>query len=149
MDFIHAPLAHVPANLPKVSIVLDRHTLAKRRWRGVAGDGREFGFDLEAPLKHGDFFFASMTACYLVKQQAEPVLELDLANDPAMAAKVGWTIGNLHFPMQIEGAVIRVADDPALRQLFEREGFVYRRANAVFLPLTAAVPHSHAHGHGS
>lgn len=146
MDFIHSALPQVPPNLARVSIVVDRHTLAKRRWRGVAGDGREFGFDLEQPLKHEEAFFASESTYYIVKQQAEPVLEVALANNPARAAQIGWTIGNLHFPMQVEGTLIRVADDPALRQLFERENVAFEERKAVFLPLKT-VPHSHAHGH--
>jgi len=146
MDFIRSALPQVPPNLPRVSIVVDRFTLAKRRWRGVAGDGREFGFDLDEPLKHEAAFFASDTAYYIVKQEPERVLEVALANDSARAAQIGWTIGNLHFPMQVEGSLIRVADDPALRQLFEREHVQYEARKAVFLPLKG-VPHSHGHGH--
>ena len=33
-----------------VILTADRATLAKRRWRGVAQDGREFGFDLDHVL---------------------------------------------------------------------------------------------------
>ena len=58
---------------------VERLQLAKRLWRGVAADGTEFGFELEAPLKHGDAFFQSATARYVIEQQPEPVVEIDLA----------------------------------------------------------------------
>jgi urease accessory protein UreE len=56
-----------------------------------------------------------------------------------MAARLAWQIGNLHFPLEATAALIRVADDPALRQLFEREHIAFTSRTAVFRPF--------AHGH--
>ena len=48
---------HAHENESEVILLsVDRHTLARKRWRGVASDGSEFGFDLENSLKHGAAF---------------------------------------------------------------------------------------------
>jgi urease accessory protein len=144
MDFIRHALHFSASEFPqlaRVSIVVERVDLAKRRWRGVAGDGREFGFDLDAPLWHGAVFYVTDSVYYCILQQPERVLEVGFT-DPTAAARLGWTIGSLHFPMEVEHGTIRVADDIALRQLFEREQIHYREGRAVFQPMKAV---SHAH----
>jgi urease accessory protein len=112
---------------------VDRHTLAKRRWRGTAEDGREFGFDLEEPLHDGAPFFQAAGATYVIAQQPESVLEVTLTT-PLEGARIGWLIGNLHFSLELAGRVILVADDPALRQLFGREHIPFTEASRVFHP---------------
>ena len=49
-----AALSTYPNSLPQIAIAVDRHKLARRRWRGLAQDGQDFGFDLIEPLQHGD-----------------------------------------------------------------------------------------------
>lgn len=143
MEIVHHSLADAAPELPRVRLAVDRLTLAKRRWRGTAEDGQEFGFDLEHPLADGDAFFRTDAAIYIIEQKPEPVLELAADTDPARAAQLGWTIGNLHFPLALAGAAILVPDDPALRQLFAREHIPFTPREAVFQPLRTA--HSHAH----
>ncbi len=140
MTLIHAALDSPPA-LPRVALHADRLTLAKRRWRGIAEDSAEFGFDLTAPLADGTAFFASDSALYVLAQKPEPVLEVALIPRPAPVARLGWTIGNLHFPIQVTDDCIRVPDDIALRQLFEREKIPFTESEQVFLPFAKA--HSH------
>ena len=41
-----------------ISLTVERRVLAKRRWRGQAEDRTDFGFDLQAPLRHGICFHA-------------------------------------------------------------------------------------------
>lgn len=122
-------------------VPVDRLTLAKRRWRGTAEDGREFGFDLETPLADGALVFASDTARYAIAQLPEPVLEVVLIPRAAPVARLGWTIGNLHFPIQVTDEVIRVPDDPALRQLFEREKIPFTACERVFAPFAKGHRH--------
>jgi urease accessory protein len=141
MTLIHAALAEVPS-LPRILLRADRQTLAKRRWRGVADDSTEFGFDLAAPLGDGAAFFASEAAVYFIKQNPEPVLEVALIAKAASVARLGWTIGNLHFPIQVTDDAIRVPDDSALRQLFERESIPFTASVHVFIPFAKA--HNHA-----
>lgn len=138
-------LAERNAALPEVRIPVDRMVLAKRRWRGVAEDGAEFGFDLEKALPDGALVHQGAVAVYVLAQKYEPVLEVNLASNPAVAAKLGWMIGNLHFPLEVTEGVIRVADDSALRQMFEREGVTYVTCKRVFHPLGGG--HSHGHHH--
>ena len=122
---------------------MDRLTLARRRWRGVALDGTEFGFDLEHPLADGDVFHQSDTAFYRIAQQPEPVLEIALSS-PLDAAQTGWKIGNLHFQIAVTAQTILAPDDPAIRQMLEREHIAYRPASAIFRPLGGGHSHGHA-----
>jgi urease accessory protein UreE len=128
-----------PATDLTISVPADRLNLAKRRWRATAADGREFGFDLEHHLHDGDVVHRDGGIAYILVQTPEPVLEIALPADPSAAARLAWQIGNLHFPLQATAAAIRVADDPALRQLFTREHVAFTARTAVFHPL--------AHGH--
>jgi len=140
MTLIHAAL-ETPPSLPRIALTADRLVLAKRRWRGAAADGTDFGFDLSAPLADGAAFFASESAVYCIAQKPEPVLEITLIPRPAPVARLGWTIGNLHFPIQVTDEVIRVPDDPALRQLFGREKIPFSEDVRVFTPF--AKNHNH------
>jgi urease accessory protein len=141
MHLVREALATWDQHLPQVSILVDRHTLAKRRWRGYADDGTQFGFDLAAPLSHGAIVFAGDRARYAVHQKAEPVLEVALIPRPAPVARLGWTIGNLHFPIQVTDEFIRVPDDAALRQLFERQGIPFTPCERIFEPFAKSHQH--------
>lgn len=141
MELIHHALPEQNPALPTVRIPVERLTLAKRRWRGVAEDGREFGFDLEAPLADHAAIFQSDTATYVLAQKYEPVLEVALGTDSPTAARLGWMIGNLHFQIEVAGEIVRVVDDPAVRQLFERERITYTACKRVFHPLSGGHHH--------
>ena len=142
MEIIHHHLHAWDETLALVPLPVDRLTLAKRRWRKTAADGCEFGFDLEHPLCDGDVFFQNVHARYQIQQQPETVLEVPLGTAAAAAARLGWKIGNLHFPIAITAGAIHAPDDPAVRQLLEREGIVHHAVLAVFRPLSG----SHSHG---
>lgn len=137
-----------PAGAGEETVVLtvDRATLAKRRWRGAARDGREFGFDLDHPLVDGAVFHREAGKCYLISQAPEPVLEIELGSNPGRSARVAWQIGNLHFPVEVTDLVIRCADDPAIRQLLQREEIAWRASVAVFRPIRS-TGHAHSHPH--
>jgi urease accessory protein len=142
MEIIRDHLHTWDETLALIPLPVDRLTLAKRRWRQTAADGHEFGFDLEHPLCDGDVFFQNAHARYQIEQQPETVLEVPLGPATAAAARIGWKIGNLHFPIAITAEAIHAPDDPAIRQLLEREGIVHRAILAVFRPLSG----SHSHG---
>lgn len=145
MQIIHGALDQNVTDRPRVRLAVDRLTLSKRRWRGVAEDGTEFGFDLTTPLADGAAFFASETALYSIAQKYEPVLELSVGDsslrEGTRAARLGWLIGNLHFQIEVADAIVRVVDDPAVRQLFEREGFAYTPCKRVFHPISGGHHH--------
>ena len=145
MELVHQALAETNPALPPIRIPAERLSIAKRRWRGVAEDGREFGFDLQTALTDGACVFQDAAAVYVLAQKYEPVLEVSSAafgaGGPADAARLGWMIGNLHFQIEIAGEIVRVIDDPAVRQLFEREGIAYVTCKRVFHPLSGGHHH--------
>ena len=65
-----------------VSLKVERRVLAKRRWRGEAEDGTEFGFDLALPLKHGICFHRVENKNYLIfkKETKSSFLRLATGN---------------------------------------------------------------------
>ncbi len=140
-QLIHDHLHHWDQTLARVPVPADRHTLEKRRWRGLAANGVEFGFDLEHALDDGDVIFADAQSFYQIEQLPEPVLEIP-SGAVTEAARVGWMIGNLHFKIALTAGSIQAPDDPAIRQLLEREGIAFQPAEAVFRPLRGG----HSHG---
>jgi urease accessory protein len=124
----------------QVKLVAERRLFLKRRWRGIAEDGEEFGFDLATRLTHGGVFHRTDTTDYVICQEPELVYQIAPATSEA-AALVGWKIGNLHFPVEIVDGKIRVTHDPAIRALLEREGWPFEEVAVVFHPLKA-MPHA-------
>jgi len=155
MIFITAPVLQTDLTLPGVVLRVERRTLAKRLWRGVAEDGVEFGFELETPLRHSAVFHQTSAARYVIAQEPEPVLEIALDLPPSAAAGIGWAVGNLHLEFSSEPMRLLTPDEPAARQLFERIQIAYRPTTAVFRAgrfargTPAATPHelgpSHKH----
>ncbi len=144
MEMIHRNLGERDDTLPAIPLPVDRRTLAKTRWRGVAADGQEFGFELAHPLAHGATIFQTATHRYVIDQRPEPLLRV-AAPTPGEAARVGWMIGNLHFPAQVRDGAIFVEADPAVRQMFAREEVSFDEAEGVFEPLKAAGGGHHHH----
>lgn len=134
MQLVSGPVAAPDASLSEIALKADRQQLAKRLWRRAAEDGCEFGFELTAPLKHGDVFWQTTAARYVVRQQPESVLEVSLAIAPSAAAGIGWAVGNLHLELQSEPTRLLAPDEPAVRQLFERLQVPYQPTTTIFRP---------------
>jgi urease accessory protein len=134
MIVVHAAIASADAEKAEIVVRADRHKLAKRLWRGTAEDGTEFGFELAAPLRDGDVVYVTESDRYVIRQDAEPVLEIDLAIPPSAAAGIGWAVGNLHLELMSEPQRLLTPDDTAARQLFDRIKVPYRSTTAVFRP---------------
>ena len=124
----------------QVRLRVERRMFLKRRWRAVAEDGLEFGFDLEGRLHSGAVIHQTEAVDYVMIQEEEPVYEIRLA-DAAQAALIGWKIGNLHFAVEIGEGWVRVTRDLAVTQLCEREGWVVAEAEVIFNPLRV-TPHA-------
>jgi urease accessory protein len=131
---IRHSIAEPKPTLAITPLCADRMMLAKRLWRGTAHDGTEFGFELAAPLKHGDTFHQSETMRYVIEQVPEAVVEIPLDVAPSAAAGIGWAIGNLHLELQAEPTRLLAADEAAVRQLLERLKVPYRPTTAIFRP---------------
>lgn len=149
MQLVSGPLASADSSLPEIALRVERHTLAKRLWRGTAEDGTEFGFELAAPLKHGDTFFQTATARYTVHQHPESVVEVSLDVAPSAAAGIGWAIGNLHLELQSESTRLLAPDEPAVRQLLDRLNVPFKQTTALFRPGRFARGQQPTHDLGS
>jgi urease accessory protein len=147
MELIHDHLHHWNESLPRIPVLVDRLTLAKRRWRATAKDGTDFGFDLESPLENGDIFHETSAAVHVIEQKPEPVLEFALGETPAGAARLGWLFGNLHFPIQITDDCVRVVDDPAVLRVGARDHLRFHASEQIFTPLAGSAGHGHGHHH--
>jgi urease accessory protein len=134
LTLVRAPVETPDDALPIVALRVDRTTLAKRRWRGAADDGTDFGFELESPLRHGATVHQTPLARYVVKQAEEAVVEVSLEITPSAAAGIGWAIGNLHLELAAEPTRLIAADEPAVRQLLQRLQVPYRSTTAIFRP---------------
>lgn len=123
---------------PEEQVVLftERRQFLKRRWRGAAEDGTEFGFDLESRLTDGGVIFQDANRDYVVRQLPEPVYEIPF-NGEAHAALVAWRVGNLHLPAEILPDRIRVLHDEAMKALLDREGWFFSEPVVLFQPLKA------------
>ena len=87
MQLIKQAIESGAAGLPEVELVADRFKLQKRRWRGEASDGADFGFELAEPLGHGAVFFESATHRYHIRQTPESVLAIRLAHGVRLGEK--------------------------------------------------------------
>jgi len=136
---------HLPSNesgKPVIALKVDRRTLAKRRWRGVADDGAEFGFDLSHPLKNRTHFFETSENRYAIEQTPESVLSIPF-KEKKQAAYYGWMVGNLHFSADFQLDAVIAENDPAVRQMLERNHIGFSEKTLVFEPVI--VSHGHHH----
>ena len=134
LRLVREPVASPDPALPEVAVRADRHDAARRRWRAVAEDGTEFGFELARPLRHGEVVAQTSAARYVLRQQAEPVLLVSLDLPSSAAAGLGWAFGNMHLEASSEPGRLIVADSPAARQLLGRLGLPFSSDHLVFLP---------------
>ncbi|MBE2216368.1 MAG: urease accessory protein UreE [Opitutaceae bacterium] len=133
---------------PETAIRVDRQKLARRLWRGAADDGLDFGFEVETPLRHGDVVWATPATRYVIRQSAEPLLEIAIDGPPDQAAVIGWAVGNMHFVIEAQERRLLAPDDSGLRQALDRIGIAYCAVSGVFQPhrFASIVGHSHAPG---
>jgi urease accessory protein len=134
LQLVQSPVAAPDPTLPEIAVRAERARIAKRRWRATAEDGAEFGFELADPLKDGDTVFQTTQARYVVRQPAEPVVEVSLALAPSAAAGIGWAIGNLHLELMAEPTRLLAPDEPAVRRLLTRLQVPFTPTTAVFRP---------------
>lgn len=153
MILIKTPLsdadAVVAGGRPETAIRVDRQKLARRLWRGAADDGLDFGFEVAEPLRHGDVVWVTPTTRYVIRQTAEPLLEISIELPPDQAAVVGWAVGNMHFVIEAQEKRLLAPDDSGLRQALDRIGIAYRVVSGVFQPHRFASIVGHSHGPGA
>ena len=128
-----------------ISLSVERRVLAKRRWRGKALDGTDFGFDLEMPLRNGICFYVEENRSYVIDQKPESVFRVSYTNQEE-AAHLAWQVGNLHFPAQFKDTYLMVEGDPAVRLMLERNQIPFLESTEVFQPIVTATSHHHGNG---
>ncbi len=140
MHLIERMLAPVSSKSPEnqIELAVERRKFLKRRWRGTAPDGTEFGFDLESRLVDGCVILQENGTDYIVRQLPETVYEIPFA-DPAQASLIGWKVGNLHLPAQVMSESLRVLHDEAMKQLLDREAWAFTEPKVLFTPMKAVV----------
>ena len=118
----------------QILLLAERRLFLKRRWRGVAQDGMEFGFDLDERLTDGCVIHSTADKDYVIRQLPETVYEIPFS-DAGAAALAGWKIGNLHMPVEVRADCLRALHDPAVGALLAREGWTFREVTVLFNPL--------------
>lgn len=136
MHIVERMVAPISQCERQIVLSAERRKFLKRRWRGVAEDGMEFGFDLESRLVDGCVIFQAGGVDYIVRQLQEKVFEVAFES-PSHAALVGWKVGNLHLPAQVMEGSLRVLHDDAMAQLLTREGWKFSEPEVLFSPLKA------------
>lgn len=122
----------------QITLFAERRQFLKRRWRGIAEDGTEFGFDLENRLADGGVIFHDEGRDFIVRQLPERVFEISFTSADH-AALVAWKVGNLHLPAQIHAGCIHVLHDEAMAQLLLREGWDHSEPEVLFTPMKAVA----------
>lgn len=117
-----------------VELAVERRKFLKRRWRGTASDGTDFGFDLESRLTDGCVIFQDGEIDYIVRQLPEKIYEVSFSNHTE-GALIGWKVGNLHLPAQVMEGSLRILHDDAMKQLLDREGWAYTEPEVLFTPM--------------
>ena len=83
MHLITAALGTPKKPLEAIVLRVDRHKLARRRWRACAADGVDFGFDVPEALHHGDCIFKGETKAYYIEQEPEACLLVEFSTSEA------------------------------------------------------------------
>ena len=131
---VRAPVARPDTSLTEVPIYAVRHDMARRLWRVVAEDGTVFGFELERPLRHGDTVLQAAEMRYVLRQQPESVLIVNLEMAGSAAVGLGWAFGNMHLEASTEPGRLIVADSSAARRLLERIDLPFTVDIIIFRP---------------
>lgn len=145
LTLVRHPLADGHFIRKIIPIRTDRWQLAKLRWRATATDGREFGFELDSPLKQGDAVWENYDGTYVIDQETEDVLVVAIP-ELHEAAALAWAIGNLHQALQVNAKELITEDDSSVRHLLEQLGITFKPEQRVFQPLRSAhLAHHHDH----
>ena len=121
---------------------VDRHILAKRRWRQFLGEELEVIYQLSVASKHGQLLHGSDGSCYKVVQKEEMVIAIPMPQSLEMAAKIGWYLGNQHLGIEVRPTEILLENVHTLASSLERIGIPFERREDVFL---CALHSSHSH----
>ena len=107
-----------------VALPVARIVLWTRRWRSTAEDGTVVAVALEKAAQNEDILLGGGRS-FRIQQMAEEVVAIIMPEDPSMAAKIGWYLGNRHLPIEVREKEILLESFPTLTDSFERIGISY------------------------
>lgn len=122
-------------------------TWEQRRWvrgRFTTDKGRKIGLALPTgtTLAPNTILWIEPDWYLRVQAAAEAVLEiLPLGYEDAV--KIAFEVGNLHFPLAMQGNRLLVPDDKAMIRLMDRLGARWEKRQAVFNPFGKNEYHQH------
>lgn len=126
------------------SITLTFDQRHKRRCLMTTDTGQEFLLNLSQPvvLKKDDILKLTDGRLIAIKIAEEDVLDLQ-SNNPDILTQLAWTLGNMHFPMEIRPSCLRVKYDHVLENDLKSFDVVLERRQAPFVPLISIQRHAH------
>ncbi len=120
-------------------------TWEQRRWmrgRFTTESGREIGIALPTgiQIEPGRILWIGPDWYLTLDAATEPLLVVDASNRE-QAIRIAFEVGNLHFPLAVEGDELLVPDDSAMVQLLGRIGVRWQKRTAPFRPIGKGSPH--------
>jgi urease accessory protein UreE len=126
---------------------IDRLLLAweQRRWmlgRFTTEKGREIGVALPTgvQVEPGQIMWIGTDWYLTMGAASEPLLAIQAA-DRQQAIRIAFEVGNLHFPLAVDGEMLLVPDNTAMIQLLGRMGARWKQYEGAFQPLGKGSPH--------
>ena len=107
-----------------VALPVARIVLWTRRWRSTAEDGTVVAVALEKAAQNQDVLLGGDRS-FRIAQMAEEVVSISMPEDPSMAAKIGWYLGNRHLPIEVREKEILLESFPTLTDSLDRIGIDY------------------------
>lgn len=126
------------------SITLSFDQRHKRRCLMKTDNGEEFLLNLPQPavLKQGDILKLNDGRLVAIKIAEEDILDLH-TEDNATLIQLAWTLGNMHFPIEIRPSCLRIRYDHVLENDLKSFNVTLTRRQAPFAPLVNRQKHTH------
>jgi urease accessory protein len=119
-------------------------TWEQRRWlrgRFTTEKGRQIGIALRTgtQIEIGQIMWIESDWYLTMSAANEPLLAIHPA-DHQEAIRVAFEIGNLHFPLALEGEQLLVPDDAAMIRLLDRINAHWEKYSGPFQPIEQGQP---------
>jgi urease accessory protein len=119
---------------------LPRTDLARRRFKGLTENGKQIAIALprDKQLFDGAVLAIDETAALVVRMETEHWLQF-VARDTAMALKLGYFAGNLHWRVRFDGDMLLIAVETEERVYLERLEPMLQAGDILFVQTNEAA----------
>jgi urease accessory protein UreE len=122
-------------------------TWEQRRWiRGrfttEAGRAVALALPTGTPVEPGQILWIDADWYLTMEAALEPLLVVH-TRDRQQEILAAFEVGNLHFPLALDGSNLLVPDDSAMIHLLDRMGIQWERHNAPFQPIGKGQRHEY------